>query len=148
MELKNQLNQDIKTSLLAGDKTKAEVLKSVKSAILYEEVAKKVRETGLSQEGVQSVLAREAKKRGESADMYKKAGEDARALTEQKEKEIIEEYLPKQLTNEELSVIVEEVIADLGGDAQMGQVMGAVKSRVGVSADGGRIATIVKSKLG
>jgi uncharacterized protein YqeY len=148
MTLKDQLNQDIKSSLLAGNKAKAEVLKSLKSAILYEEVAQKVREAGLSDQAVQAVLAREAKKRGESADMYKKVGEDERAATEQKEKEIIEEYLPKQLSDEELNVIVEEVISNLGESAQMGQVMGAVKSKVGVSADGGRIAAIVKSKLG
>lgn len=148
MTLKDQLNQNIKTSLLAGDKTTAEVLKGLKSAILYEEVAQKVRDTGLSDEAVLVVLAREAKKRAESAELYKKAGEDARAETELSEKQIIDAYLPKQMSDDELTVIVDEVIAGLGDKAQMGPVIGAVRSKVGTSADGGRIAAIVKSKLG
>lgn len=148
MTLKDQLNQDIKTSLLAGDKTKAEVLKGLKSAILYEEVAQKVRDTGLSDEAVLVVFAREAKKRAESVELYKKAGEDTRAETELKEKQIIDAYLPKQMSDDELTTVVDEVIASLGDKAQMGPVIGAVRSKVGTSADGGRIAAIVKSKLG
>ncbi|HSE29908.1 MAG TPA: GatB/YqeY domain-containing protein [Candidatus Saccharimonadales bacterium] len=148
MSLKDKLNADIKTALLAGDKTKAEVLKSIKSAILYEEVAQKVREEGLSEDKIEVVLAREAKKRGESAELYKKAGEEERAATELKEKQIIEEYLPKQLSDEELGAVVDEVITGFGDNAQMGQVIGAVKSKVGTSADGSRVAAIVKSRLG
>jgi uncharacterized protein len=148
MTLKDQLNNDIKSSLLAGDKSKAEVLKGLKSAILYEEVAQKLRETGLGDEAVLVVLARESKKRGESAELYKKAGERERAETELKEKQIIDEYLPKQMSDDELVAVVDEVIAELGDKAQMGSVMGSVRSKVGTSADGGRIAAIVKSKLG
>jgi uncharacterized protein len=145
--LKDKLTADIKTALLAGDKLTAEVLKSLKSAILYEEVAQKVRDTGLSDEQIQQVLAREAKKRTESADLYDKAGQQERADTERNEKKIIDSYLPKQLSDEELEAIVDEVLAALGGDAQMGQAIGQVKSKVGQSADGGRIAAIVKQKL-
>jgi len=144
--LKDRLNQDIKTALLAGDKFKAEVLKSIKSAILYEEVAQKVRDTGLNDEQIQTVMAREAKKRAESADMYKKGGAEDRAATELQEKAIIEEYLPKQLSDEDLQKIVNDVFA-AAPDIQMGPAIGAVRAKVGTSADGSRIAALVKAKI-
>lgn len=144
--LKDTLNQDIKTALLGGDKLKAEVLKALKSAILYEEVALKVRDTGLPDDKILVVLAREAKKRAESAEIYKNAGHPDRADVELAEKAIIDEYLPKQLTDEELTQIVGDVIASMD-NPQMGSVIGAVKAKVGTSADGGRIAATVKSKL-
>ncbi len=145
--LKDKLTADIKTAMLGGDKVKAEVLKSLKSAILYEEVALKVREEGLSDQQIQVVLAREAKKRAESADLYKKAGHDDRAQTEQHEKEIIDGYLPQQLSDEELAAIVAEVMAGMD-NPQMGPVIGATKAKVGQSADGARVAAAVKTALG
>lgn len=147
MALKQQLDQDIKAAMLAGEKSKAEVLKSLKSAILYEEVAQKVRDTGLTDEQVLVVFAREAKKRGESAELYNKAGESERAATELAEKEIIDAYLPKQMSDEDLEAVVAQVLAE-NPSAQMGQVIGAVRAKVGQSAEGGRIAAAVKSKLG
>lgn len=146
--LKDKLNADIKAAMLAGDKSRAEVLKSLKSAILYEEVAQKVRDEGLSDEQILPVLAREAKKRTESADLYKQGGQNDRAQVELAEKSIIDEYLPKQLSDEELQKTVDEVLQTLGAGAQMGQVIGQVKAKVGQAADGGRIAAIVKQKLG
>ena len=144
--LKEKLTQDIKTALLAGEKPKAEVLKALKSAILYEEVAQKVRDQGLTDEQIQTVLAREAKKRAESAELYKKAGADDRATTELQEKEIIEAYLPKQLSEDELQKIVDEVLAANPG-VQMGPAIGMVRAKTGTAADGSRIAALVKTKL-
>lgn len=147
MSLKVQLDSDIKTALLAGDKLKAEVLKALKSAILYEEVALKVREQGLSGEQILAVFAREAKKRAETAEIYKKANELDRAETELTEKAVIDAYLPKQLDDAALAVVVDQAIQAAGGNPQMGQVIGAVRAKVGPSADGGRIAALVKAKL-
>lgn len=146
--LKDKLTADIKTALLSGDKFKAEVLKSLKSAILYEEVALKVREEGLPDDKIEQVLAREAKKRTDAADLYAKNGQQERAETELSEKAIIEQYLPKQLSNDELAAIAKDVIAAMGPNAQMGPVIGAVKAKVGTSADGARIAAAVKTALG
>lgn len=146
--LKDRLNQDIKTALLSGDKYRAEVLKSLKSAVLYEEVAQKVRDEGLGDEQIQIVFAREAKKRGESAEMYAKAGETERSKTEAAEKAIIEEYLPKQISDEDLREVVNEAVVAAGENANMGQVIGAVRAKVGQTADGARIAALVKEKLG
>jgi uncharacterized protein len=145
--LKEKLNADIKTALLAGDKAKAEILKSLKSAILYEEVALKIRETGLPDDKIEVVLAREAKKRADAADLYAKNGQQERADIELSEKQIIESYLPKQLTDEDLTQIAKDTIAELGPNAQIGPVIGAVKAKVGTAADGARIAAVVKATL-
>lgn len=144
--LKDKLASDFKTALLAGDKLRTEVIKLLKSAILYEEVALKSRETGLNDEQVQVVLAREAKKRTESAEAYQKAGNEERAQLELAEKAIIESYLPKQLSDEELAAVVAEVAA--GGQTQVGPLIGAVKAKVGANAEGARVAAAVKKHLG
>jgi uncharacterized protein YqeY len=92
-----QLEKDIKTALLAGDKTKTETLKVLKSALQYEAVAKKLKPEDLTDEQIQAVLAREAKKRTEAADLYEKAGEAERAAKEKAEKDLIAAYLPAQM---------------------------------------------------
>lgn len=146
--LKERLTQDLKTALLAGDKTTAEVLRALKAAILNEEVALRVRDTGLTDGQIQQVFAREAKKRTESATMFASAGHQDRADAELAEKATIEQYLPAQLSDEELAAAVEKAIADAGPNAQFGPVIGMVKAQVGQAADGGRIAAAVKAKLG
>jgi uncharacterized protein YqeY len=146
--LETKLEQDIKQALLGGDKFRAEVLRGLKSATLNEKIAKGLREQGLSDEQFLAIVTREVKKRTESAELYVQAGSQERADKELNEKSILEEYLPKQLTDDELSQVVDEVMGSLGQDAQMGQVIGAVRARVGASADGGRIAATVKAKLG
>lgn len=147
--LKQQIEQDLKTALLAGDKDRALVLRSLKSAILYVEVAKGARDSGLPEAELTAILAKEAKKRQESADLYKRGGDEARATTELAEKAIIETYLPKQLSDEELIQIIDAVIADLGasGPQAMGQVIGAVKQKTAGTADGAKIAQLVKERL-
>lgn len=147
--LKQQIEQDLKTALLAGDKDRALVLRSLKSAILYVEVAKGARESGLPDEELIVILAKEAKKRQESADLYRQGGDEARVTTELAEKTIIEAYLPKQLSDEELAEIVDAVIADLGveGPQAMGQVIGTVKQKTTGRADGAKIAQLVKERL-
>lgn len=146
--LESKLDQDIKQALLGGDKPRAEVLRGLKSVLLNEKIAKGLRETGLSDEAVLALISKEVKKRNESAELYEKAGAHDRAETELREKAVLEEYLPKQLSDAELENVVVDVIATLGVTAQMGQVIGAVRQKVGASADGGRIATAVKAKLG
>jgi uncharacterized protein YqeY len=144
--LKARLDADLKTALLAGDKALVEVLRGLKSAILYEEVAQKVRDTGLNDEGILKVLAKEAKKRADSAEIYKQAGADDRAQAELSEKTIIDTYLPAPLSDEALAAIIDEIIAQQP-QAQFGQIIGAVKQKVGAQADGRRIAAAVKAKM-
>lgn len=146
--LKERIDQDLKAALLGGDKKRAEVLRGLKSAILYEEVAKGVRDTGLADESILTVIGREVKKRIESAELYKKADSPERAQAELAEKDIISVYLPAQMSDEELAAIVDEIVAEFGADAaKMGQIIGAVRQKVGQKADGARIAAAVKAKL-
>lgn len=149
MTLKQKLDQDLKTSMLAGDKTKVLSLKSLKSAILYAEVAAGSREDGLNDEQVISILSKELKKRQESAQMYEKGGAKDKQEAELEEAKIIQEYLPAQLSDEEISKFIDDAIIKLGpvSSANMGQIIGSVKQSAGASADGGTIARLVKSRL-
>lgn len=147
--LKQRIEQDLKQALLAGDKGRAMTLRSLKSAILYAEVAQGTRDEGLDDDAIMALLSKEAKKRQESADFYVKGGSEDRAATELAEKKTIEEYLPKQLSDAELTSIVDAAVAELGasGPQMMGQVIAQVKQKTGGQADGSRIAQAVKQRL-
>lgn len=149
MSIKVQIDQDIKQAMLAGDKTLVTTLRGLKSAILYIEVAKDAREQGLPDSEVVEVLSKEAKKRQESADMYRQGGSSERADAEEQEKKVIENYLPAQLTEDEIKDLVMQVISESGasGMASMGQVISAVKDRSKGAAAGATIARLVKDKL-
>ena len=147
--LKQQLEQDVKTALLAGDKDRVTTLRGLKSVILYAEVASGKRDEGMTDEEVLTLFAKEAKKRQESAELFQKGGNLEKAAAELAEKQIIEAYLPKQLTDEELNAIVEQVISEFDSlsPQMMGQIIGAVKQKTEGKADGSRIATAVKERL-
>jgi uncharacterized protein YqeY len=147
--LEERIDQDIKAALLGGDKTTATTLRGVKAVLLNLKVATGKRESGLSDDEVLPVLAKEAKKRQESADLYVQGGNQSKAEAELAEKKLIEGYLPTQLSEAEISGIIDEVIAQTGvaGASDMGQVIGKVKAKVGASADGSLIARLAKEKL-
>ena len=147
--LEERIEQDIKSALLAGDSKRVTTLRTVKSSLLNLKVATGKRDSGLSDEEVQQVLAKEAKKRQESADLYAGAGEQVRADNELAEKAVIDAYLPEQMSEEAVAAIVDEVIKETGAEGQqaMGQVIGAVRAKTKGSADGALIARLVKEKL-
>lgn len=147
--LKQQLQDDIKTAMLAGDALRTETLRGLKSAILYAEVAGKKRDDGLRDDEIEALLARESKKRAESAELYVKGEAHEKAEKELAEKRIIDHYLPEQISEEELEGIVGEVIFEqqASGLQAMGKVIAAVKLKVGNSADGALIAKLVKERL-
>lgn len=149
MTLKEQIESDIKTALLGGDRFKGEVLRGLKAAILNEEVAQKVREKGLTDEAVEQLIAREMKKRADSANQYSEAGRQELVETELQEAKILEVYLPVQASEDEIKQAIVDTIAKLGvsGIAGMGQVIGAVKQQFGTSADGSTVARLVKEQL-
>lgn len=148
--MQDRLDGDLKNAMLSGEKLRVEVLKGLKNALQYEAVAQKAVDRQLSDEQVQRVLAREAKKRQEAADLYKQGGNNQKAEAELAEKKIIEEYLPNQLDEAAIAKLVEDEIAKIDSPtmANMGQIIGAVKAKVGAGADGAVIANIVKQKLG
>lgn len=147
--MQDKIDQDLKQALLGGDKAKAETLRGLKSALLNEAIAQNARDSGLSDEQIQKVLARESKKRQEAADMYKQGGSDERAKAELAEKANIDNYLPEQMSEEEISKLVDEEVAkaDAPTMQDMGRIIGAVRGRAGGTADGALIARLVKEKL-
>jgi uncharacterized protein YqeY len=147
--LEQRLEQDIKAALLAGESFKVTTLRGLKAVILSAKVAAGSRGTDMPDDDVIALFAKEAKKRQESADLYKQGGNQEMADKELAEKALIEGYLPEQLDEAAITVIVEDVIAAQGATdmAAMGQVIGAVKAKTGASADGAVIARLVKERL-
>ena len=143
--LKARLDQVLKQALLGHDSFTATTIRGLKSAILYAEVAAHKRDEGLSDAEIQVVLAKEAKKRQESADLYVQGGRQELADSELREKALIETFLPAQISDQELTKLVDEVIA-ANPDVQMGQLIGLVKQQAGPGADGGRIAALVRAR--
>lgn len=147
--LKQRLQDDLKSAMLAGDRFVADVLKGVKSAILYEEIAQNKREAGLSETAIEELLMREVKKRNDSIAMYDKGGNQELADKERAEIRIIEQYLPKQMDEDEVRDIVERTVKELNAKnpQDMGQVIGKVRSEIGTRANGAVVARIVKETL-
>lgn len=147
--LKQQIEQDLKTALLAGDKRRVSTLRGLKSAILYAEVAQGLREQGLGDEAIVALFSKEAKKRQESADLFERGGNNQKRDDELSEKAIIESYLPRQLTEVEVQAVIEEVIVEIKASApqDMGRVIAGVKQKTGAAADGSVIARLVKERL-
>ena len=149
MALKEQISDEMKAALLGGNRFVGETLRNLKAAILNEEVAQGKRDEGLSDADIEKVIAREAKKRVESAKVYRDNNRPELAEPEEQELAILQQYLPKQMTEDELRAIVKEKIAELGATSpvMMGQVIGAVKQAAGNTADGAVVAQIVKQEL-
>ena len=149
MALKEQLNNDLKAALLGGNRFAGEVLRGLKAVILNEEVAKNLREEGLSDEVIQQLIVREVKKRNESATIYDGAGRPELAENERAEAKVLAVYLPAQLSEAEISAVVTRIISELGvsGPSGLGQTIGAVKKELGNTADGATVAKLVKNAL-
>ncbi len=149
MSIKQQIDQDLKQALLSGKKDLVTTLRGLKSAILYVEVAQNKRETGLPDQEVIEVFTREAKKRQESADLYAQGGNAEKQQAELTEKKIIEQYLPKQMDDTELTTLIDTVIAKSGpvSSQTMGKIIGEVKQQTAGRADGSRIAALIKERI-
>jgi uncharacterized protein YqeY len=147
--LEQQIERDLKTALLAGDGVRVSTLRMMKATLLNVKVATGQRESGLDDAEATMHLSKEAKKRQESAEMYIKAGDQERADQERAEKAIIQEYLPTQLSEQEIVAVVEQVMeeTDANSAASMGQVIGLVKQKTNGAADGAMIARLVKERL-
>ncbi|SDC61230.1 GatB/YqeY domain-containing protein [Rhodococcus tukisamuensis] len=151
--LKSTLRADLTTSMKAKDTLRTQTLRMLLAAIQTEEVAgKEARE--LTDDEVLKVLAKESKKRGESAEIYTENGRGELAAKEHAEARIIDEYLPTPLTDAELADVADTAIAqvaeELGerpGMRQMGQVMKVATAIAAGKADGSRISKAVKDRL-
>jgi uncharacterized protein YqeY len=148
MTLKEKLETDLSSAMKARDELRTRTLRMVLTAVKNEEVAGKQSRT-LSDNDVVKVLTREAKKRREAATAFGDAGREAQAQAERDEGEVLEGYLPAQLSDEELTALVADAIAETGasGPRAMGQVMKSVNPKVAGRAEGGRVAAEVKRQL-
>ena len=148
MSLKDTINSGIITAMKAKDQDRLRTLRAVKSAILLAET-----ETGakkeLSSDDEMKILMKLAKQRRDSAEVYKTQGRDDLYQTEAAELTILEEFLPKQLSEEELTSKLQEIISTIGasGPQDMGKVMGAATKQLAGLADGKAISTKVKELL-
>ncbi len=149
--LKEQLKADLTASMKARNDVETSTLRMALAAIMNAEVAgDQARQ--LTNEQIQAVLIAEAKKRAESADIYKDAGRHDAEAVERAELAVLERYLPAQMSDAELEKIIESAIAEaanqgLSGPKAMGAVVKAVRGQAGAGADGAKIANLVKAKL-
>lgn len=148
MSLKQQIEGDIKKAMLARQKDELTALRGIKSLILLAETEKGAQHA-LSQDQEMKLLMKAAKQRKDSAELYREKGRDELADKELLELEVINRYLPKQLSEEELRETLKALIAELGaaGPQDMGKVMGAATKKLAGKADGKTISTLVKAML-
>ena len=144
--VREQILEDIKTAMKSGDTVRRDALRMLNSTLKQIEVDERIT---LSDERVFSVLQTEIKRRNESAAQYKAGGREDLAQKELGEAEIIGAYLPKQLSDDELSAALGALLSELGATSakDMGRVMKAVKEKFGASVDGKRLSEAVKSAL-
>lgn len=143
--LKEQINADLKTAMLARNAFETTVLRGLKASILDEEVKLGKREEGLNNDEIETLVAREVKKRKEAAGLL----DEERAENELKEAEILSKYLPEMASEDEIRAAVKAEISAMGEVSikQMGVIIGKMKAKFGNSADGAVLARIVKEEL-
>lgn len=150
MRLKEQVTEEIKNAMKAKDKLRLETLRSIKKAVLEKEVS--VRPSGqeeLTEAQEIELLVQLAKQRRDSIAQYEQAGRPELAEQEAQELAILEEYLPKQLSDDEVAQIIDEIISQVGASSakDMGKVMGPAMQQLKGKADGKKVQDIVKARL-
>jgi uncharacterized protein len=142
MSVLEQVQSDVRTAMKARDRERASALRLVVDVLQQDAKLGKGDEV--------AVLQRERKKRVEAAEAYEQAGRAEQASAERFEAELIEGYLPEQLSDQELGALVASAIAESGATEvrQMGQVMAALMPKLGGRADGKRVSAAVRQKLG
>ncbi|MBU1084571.1 MAG: GatB/YqeY domain-containing protein [Candidatus Omnitrophota bacterium] len=143
----NKIIVDMKDAMKAGNKVKVSVLRMLMSDIKNKRIEEKVKE--LSEEQLFAVMRRMDKRYKESIDQFKAAGREDLVNKESSEAGILKEYMPEELSEEDLEKVVGEVIKDTGAVSMkdMGQVMKVVLERTSGRADGSAVSRIVKGKL-
>ncbi len=146
MSFTDTINADIKAAMIAKEKEKLAALRDIKSKLLLEATSG----TGeVSEEVAMKIVMKLHKQRTETYDLYVKEGREDLAADELFQAKVIEKYLPKMMSEEEIKVEVEAAIAQTGasGPQEMGKVMGILTSKLAGKADGKVISTLVKAAL-
>lgn len=148
MALFDQISEDIKKAMLARDKVKLEALRGVKKEFIEAKTAKNS-DGELSDDAALKILQKMVKQRKESAAIFTEQNRPELAENELAEAAVIETYLPKQMSDEELTAAVKEIIAEVGATSakEMGKVMGVASKKLAGKAEGRAISEKVKSLL-
>lgn len=150
MSLKDRISDEIKTAMKARDKVRLQTVRSIKKVILEKE--SEVRPKGqdaLTPEQEIEVVTQLAKQRKDSIEQYQNAGREDLAEKEAQELTILQEYLPEQMSDDDIAAVIDELIAKTGatGPHDMGKVMGPAMKQMKGKADGGKVQALVKAKL-
>jgi len=150
MSLEQTINNDLKEAMKAKDAKKLEALRAVKSAILLAKTEKKASGKDLPQDVEMSILQKLVKQRKESARIYRDKNRNELAEQEEQQARVIKEYLPKQMSEEEIEEELKNIIAETGAESirYMGKVMGVASKRFAGKADNKTVAVKVKELLG
>ncbi len=145
-DLATRINDDVKAAMKAKDKPRLGVLRLITAAIKQREVDEQI---SLDDNQVLTVLEKMVKQRKDSIVQYEKAGRDELAQQEASEISIIQEYLPEQLSDDEIVALIAEAISNSGAASMkdMGKVMGMLKPRLAGRADMGAVSAKIKAKL-
>ncbi|MGD0036385.1 MAG: GatB/YqeY domain-containing protein [Bacteroidota bacterium] len=148
MALTEKINDDLKAAMKSGDSVKLNTIRSIRSRII--ELSKRGTGSAITPEDEMTILLSEAKKRKEAIEMYQKGGRTDLSDQEQRELEIINEYLPKQMSKEEAVDIVKKIIIEVGAVSvkDFGKVMPAAMKELKGKIDGKVVQEVVKQQLG
>ena len=150
MSLKNQIEEKLNKALKEKDKNIYPTLRLIVSAIKDTEIANRTKEKKeISDSDIMSILKKMIKQRNESCEVYKKAGRSELLEIETKEMEVINTFLPKQMSDEETKKICEDVVKSVGANSMkdMGKVMGALKSKYSDTLDFSKVSPLIKELL-
>jgi len=149
MELEKKINEDIKQAMRSKDKERLAALRSIKSALLIEKTGKDRNAAEIPESVEMKLLQKQVKQRMESAEMYEQQGREELAKEERFQADIIREYLPKQMDEQEIRDEIEKIIKETGASSMkdMGPVMGKASKELAGKADNKKISSIVKELL-
>ncbi len=148
MTLRDQLTSDMKDAMRAKDAVRLRTVRSLRAAIQTADIDARGGE-GLDDEAVLAVVVKQAKQRRDAITQYEGADRPDLVATEQEELDVIETYLPQQMSDDELEQAVDQIVTQSGatGMADMGKVMGQAMGRLKGKAEGGRVQQAVKARL-
>ena len=143
------IDQEIKRAMLAKDQARLRGLRAIKAAILLAKT-EKGQAVELTEESEMKILQRLVKQRKESATIYKEQGREDLFTVEQEEIDVINQFLPQQISNEAIAIVVARIIVETGATSikEMGKVMGLANKELAGKADGKLIGELVKAQLG
>ena len=147
--LKDKIQEDLKQAMLAKAEEKLSTIRMLKSALQYFEIQKGGAGYSATDEDVVDVVGREIKKRRESIEMFEKGNRQELADKEKRELEVLQSYLPEQMSEEDIRTLVDQTISATGATTMqdMGKVMGLLSEKTKGKAEGSLVSTIVREKL-